>query len=178
MLNCLFFFFFFVCLFVCLFVFVLFNAVKTDTKLTLHHMWNIFIIQLTNLDGYIFEKFFTIKMFLGWTSGFHAIDDWPRAHWDETEFNVMLFYYDFYFIKIPVYILSTDLARNGLALRPSLKSKTNIDYFLFISYGIESTCIRLSHFLFFYFFFGLYIILTGQSNLSINFRVRLITSAD
>ena len=84
----------------------------------------------------MFEKFFTIKMFLGWTSGFHAIDDWPRAHWDETEFNVMLLYYDFYFIKIPVYILLTDLARNGLSLRPSFKSKTNIDYFLFISYGI------------------------------------------
>ena len=31
------------------FVFVLFNVVKTDTKLTLHNMWNIFIIQLTKI---------------------------------------------------------------------------------------------------------------------------------
>ena len=153
---------------------------KTDTKLTLHHMWNIFIIQLTKINFKIWrvtflKKKITIKMFLGWTSGFHATDDWPRAHWDGTEFNVMLLYYDFYFIKLPVYILSTDLARNGLSLRPSLKSKTNIDYFLFISYGIESTCIRLSYF---FFFFHRYVILTGQSNLSINFRVRLITSAN
>ena len=29
----------------------------------------------------------------------------------------------------------TDLTRNGLSLRPSLKSRTNKDYFLFISYG-------------------------------------------
>ena len=79
-----------------------------------------------------------------WNSNFQAINDWPRAHWYETEFNVMLLYYDFYLIKIPVYILSTDLTRNGLSLRPSLKSMTNTDYFLFISYGIESTCIRLS----------------------------------
>ena len=24
---------------------------------------------------------------LGWNSGFRAIDDLPRAHWDETEFR-------------------------------------------------------------------------------------------
>ena len=34
-----------------------------------------------NLEGYIFKKkFFTIKKYLEWTSGFHAIDDLPRAH--------------------------------------------------------------------------------------------------
>ena len=99
----------------------------------------------------MFEKFFTIKFFLGMDFGIQAIDDWPRAHWDETEFNVMLLYYDFSLIKIPVYFLPTDLTRNGLSLRPSLKSRTNIDYFLFITYGIESKCIRLSYFFFFFF---------------------------
>ena len=50
--------------------FVLFNAVKTDKKLTLHHIGFFFYYYLTyqdkilNLEGYIFEKFFTIKMFL------------------------------------------------------------------------------------------------------------------
>ena len=39
-----------------------------------------------------FLKMFLPLNFLGWTSGFHAIDDWPRAHWDETEFNLMLLY--------------------------------------------------------------------------------------
>ena len=44
-------------------VFVLFNAVKKDTKLTLHHMGKIFIIltywdKIKNQEGYIFEKFF------------------------------------------------------------------------------------------------------------------------
>ena len=80
-------------------------------------MWNIFIIQLTQIEFKIwrvtFFKSFLPLIYLGgggggvWTSGFHAIDDWPRAHWDETEFNVMLLYYDFYLIKIPVYILSS-----------------------------------------------------------------------
>ena len=38
-----------------------------------------------------------------------------------------------------------DMTRNGQSLRPSLKSRTNKDYFLFrISYGIENTCICLS----------------------------------
>ena len=144
MLNCL------CCFFLCVFFCIV--KCSENTKLTLHHMWNIFIIQLTKIEFKIwrvtFFKSFLPLIYLGgggvWTSGFHAIDDWPRAHWDETEFNVMLLYYDFYLIKIPVYILSTDLTRNGLSLRPSLKSRTNIDYFLFISYGIESTCIRLS----------------------------------
>ena len=83
----------------------------------------------------------------------------------------MLLYYDFYLIKIPVYILSTDLTRNGLSLHPSLKSRTNIGYFLFHT-GSKAgvfVCLR---------FFHRYVILTGQSNLSINFRVRLITPAD
>ena len=33
------------------------------------------------------EKGFTIKKFLGWTSGFRAKDDLPRAQSDETEFR-------------------------------------------------------------------------------------------
>ena len=46
-----------------------------------------------NLEGYIFEKFIFIFFFyhlktLGWTSGFCAVDNLPRAHWDETEFIV------------------------------------------------------------------------------------------
>ena len=32
-------------------------------------------------------------------------------------------------------LVRIDLTRNGLSLRPSLKSRTNKDYFLFISYG-------------------------------------------
>ena len=35
----------------------------------------------------------------------------------------------------------TDLTQNGLLLCPALKSRTNKDYFLFISYGIEGMCI-------------------------------------
>ena len=42
-------------------------------------------------------------------------------------------------------VRSIDLTRNGLSLRPALKSRINEDYFLFISYGIESTCICLSY---------------------------------
>ena len=47
--------------------------------------------------------------------------------------------------------LIIDLTRNGLSLRPSLISRTNKDYFLFISYGIYcneysqlATCVCLS----------------------------------
>ena len=43
--------------------FVLFYAVKTDTKLTLHHMWNIFIIQLTKIKFKIWRVTF-LKNFL------------------------------------------------------------------------------------------------------------------
>ena len=50
--------------FLCLFV--LFNAVKTDAKLTLHQMGQtIYYLtyqdKIKNLEGYIFKKFFTIK---------------------------------------------------------------------------------------------------------------------
>ena len=41
--------------------FVLFNAVKKDTKLTLHHIGKIFIIyqdKIQNLEGYIFKNVF------------------------------------------------------------------------------------------------------------------------
>ena len=93
MLNCLcfcflllfFFFFFFFCFLFFdvffFFFFVLFYAVKTDTKLTLHHLWNIFfIIQLTKIKfkiwRVIFLRIFYHYIFLGgWTSGFHTIDD-------------------------------------------------------------------------------------------------------
>ena len=54
------------------FFFVLFSAVKIYTKLTLHHMWNIFIIQLTKIE---FKSFLPLIFLGGWTSGFHAIDD-------------------------------------------------------------------------------------------------------
>ena len=64
--------------------FLRFFILKTDIKLTLHHMGKIFIIELIdtifNLEGYIFKKFFTIKKNLGWTYGFHARADLPRAH--------------------------------------------------------------------------------------------------
>ena len=78
MLNRLCFFFVF---FFCVFFYVLFYAVKTDTKLTLHHMWNIFIIELTKIKFKIWRVTF-LKSFLslffggrGLTSCFHAIDD-------------------------------------------------------------------------------------------------------
>ena len=80
----------------------------------------------------------------------------------------------------------TDLTRNGLSLRPSLKTKTLLSVhfirdqkyvylfvlglfhryvmFLFVSSGLTSLST----------IFQSYIILTGQSNLSTNFRIRLI----
>ena len=67
-----------------LYFFVLFNAVKTDIKLTppygeiLYYL--IYQDKIKNLEGYIFKKFLTIKKILEWTSGFHAINDLPRAH--------------------------------------------------------------------------------------------------
>ena len=39
------------------------------------------------MEGYIFKKFFTIKKKMGWNSCFHARDDLPRAHCDETDFR-------------------------------------------------------------------------------------------
>ena len=87
MLNCLcLFVLFFILFYFILFFDVLFYAVKTDTKLALDHMWNIFIIELIKIKFKIWRVTF-LKSFLplffggrGWTSGFHAIDDWPRAH--------------------------------------------------------------------------------------------------
>ena len=73
MLNCLCFLFLFYFILFYLFIFyVLFFAVKTDTKLTLHHSRNIFIIELTKIKfkiwkGYIFEKF--LPLFLGGGGG-------------------------------------------------------------------------------------------------------------
>ena len=45
--------------------------------------------KISNLEGYNFEKFLPLKNF-GWTSGFLARDDLQHAHWDETEFSVMI----------------------------------------------------------------------------------------
>ena len=77
------------------FFFVLFNAVTTDSKLTLHHIWENFYYltyedKIWNLEGYIFEKFFTIKMFWDGRSVFRTIEDVPRVHWDETEFRIII----------------------------------------------------------------------------------------
>ena len=70
--------------------FLYFNAVKTDTKLTLHHMGKVFINLFNKIRfkiwRVIFLKHFTINFLEGWwPSGFRAIDDLPRAHWDETK---------------------------------------------------------------------------------------------
>ena len=65
---------------------------KTETKTTLHHMGNFFISSLTKIKFKIWrvtflKRFLTLK-YLGWASGFCAIDDLPCAHWDETEFKL------------------------------------------------------------------------------------------
>ena len=52
----------------------MFIAVKTDSKLTLHHMGNIFIIKFIEIKFKIwrvtFLKSFYHKEIMGWTSGF------------------------------------------------------------------------------------------------------------
>ena len=67
--------------------FVSFNAVKTDTKLTLHHMGKNFYY-LTYQDkiwsnlkagGLHFFSFLPLKKLLRSTSGFSATDDLPHA---------------------------------------------------------------------------------------------------
>ena len=72
--------------------FVLLNASKTDTKLTLHHMGISFIIKLPKIKSKIrrvtfLQVFLKQLKILEWTSGFREINDLPRAHWDETEFS-------------------------------------------------------------------------------------------
>ena len=37
---------------------------------------------------YFLEVFYHLKI-LGWSSGFRAMDDLPRAHSDETEFRIL-----------------------------------------------------------------------------------------
>ena len=75
--------------------FILFNAVKTNTNLTLHHM-GIFFYYLTFQDKIkIWRVTFKKKSFLLLKQfridfRFHARDDLPRAHWDETEFGFFL----------------------------------------------------------------------------------------
>ena len=41
--------------------------------------------KILNLEGYIFFLILPLKKFL-MDFGFHARDDLPHAHWDETEF--------------------------------------------------------------------------------------------
>ena len=39
--------------------------------------------RIYNPEGYIFEKFFYYKEFMGWTSGFPKITVTLSAHWEE-----------------------------------------------------------------------------------------------
>ena len=63
---------------------VLFIAVKTDSKLTSHHMEKIFIIQLTEIKFKIwrvtFFNSFYHKEIMGWTFGFSEIRVTSNAH--------------------------------------------------------------------------------------------------
>ena len=57
---------------------------KSKENLTLYHIGEIFFSYLTGIKFKIWKVTF-LKMFnhlkiLGWTSGFRAIDDLPRAH--------------------------------------------------------------------------------------------------
>ena len=87
---------------------------KTDTKLTLHHMGIFFIIYLIKIKIKIWRITF-LKSVLplkngGWTSGFHARDDLPLAHWDEKEFsNIFIVYWAEHksTSRISVYISNT-----------------------------------------------------------------------
>ena len=85
-------FFFFVCLFVffVLFCFVLLNAVKIDTNLTVHHMGKIFIIELLKIKFKIWRvTFFNVvyhKEIMGWTSGFPEITEISNTHWFDMNF--------------------------------------------------------------------------------------------
>ena len=64
--------------------FVLFIAVKTDSKVTLHHMEKIFVIQLTEIKFKIwrvtFLGSFLPQKIMGWTSGFPEITETSSAH--------------------------------------------------------------------------------------------------
>ena len=68
--------------------FVLFKAVKTVSKLTLHHMGNMFNIRNGKIRfGFwrvTFLKVFSFYSYhlktLEWTCSFCAVDDLPRAH--------------------------------------------------------------------------------------------------
>ena len=67
--------------------FVLFEAEKTVSKITLHHMGKMFNIRfgkirfsfwrVTFLKSYFY--FYHLKT-LGWICGFYAVDDLPRAY--------------------------------------------------------------------------------------------------
>ena len=61
---------------------------------TVYTIWGKFLLvnfntedKIYNLVGYILEKKIYHLKILGWTSGFRAIDDLPRAHWYETDFT-------------------------------------------------------------------------------------------
>ena len=88
-------------------LFVLFKAEITVSKLTLHLMGKMFNIRVGKIRFgiwrvtflRIFILFYHLKT-LECTCGFCAVDDLPRAHWDETEFIV--FQYVLKFPEVPV----------------------------------------------------------------------------
>ena len=51
-------------------------------------------------EVFYYYYFYHLKT-LGWTCSFCAVDDLPRAHWDETEFIV--FQHVLKFLEVPVY---------------------------------------------------------------------------
>ena len=64
--------------------FILFNAVKTDTKLTLLHMRKNVISKLTGIKFKIWSVTFLKSLQqlkkMEWTSGFRVINNLPHAH--------------------------------------------------------------------------------------------------
>ena len=76
--------------------FVLFDEVKTDTKLTLHHMGKIFYYltyedKIKNLEGYIFKKFFYHEKIIGmdfWFSRNRQLT-MCASRWDEFSYLLL-----------------------------------------------------------------------------------------
>ena len=76
-------------------VFTVLNSIKKRSKFN-YIIWENFL--LVDLLGYnlffgglhFWKVFYHLKI-LGWTPGFHAIDDLSSAHWDETEFRALVF---------------------------------------------------------------------------------------
>ena len=76
--------------------FVLFNEVKNRHKINITlYGDNFFTLQFTKIKFKIWRVIFFIYVFrtikkkkkMEWPSGFRAINDLPRAHWDETELS-------------------------------------------------------------------------------------------